>query len=411
VRAIYSVLVQLAWYHLRLIAKFNPKINLFVEGRKRTFSLLENAFTTSDKVIWMHVASLGEYEQGLPVLQQLKEKYPKHKVLLTFFSPSGFEVKKDTTLADLVVYLPMDTQKNAKRFIGIVNPSIAIFIKYEIWPNYLHELRKSVIPTILVSGIFSKRQVYFKWYGGFMRKSLKAFSHFFVQEQNSKELLRSLDFQNCTISGDTRFDRVSEILQRNNTLDFMEMFKGGDKCFVAGSTWPEDEKILLDFVNQSGEDIKFVIAPHNIKSAHIEALQASISKKTSLYSEMNTETIADSKVLIVDTIGLLTKIYAYADFAYVGGGFATGLHNTLEAAVFGIPVIIGPEYQPFNEAVELVQKKGLLVIKNKVEFYEIMQRLLANPEFAAQTGVNNTAYIEENTGATATVIQFIQTLL
>jgi 3-deoxy-D-manno-octulosonic-acid transferase len=390
---------------------FNRKISLFVEGRKKTYSLLENAFTASDKVIWMHVASLGEYEQGLPVLQQLKEKYPKYNILLTFFSPSGFEVKKDKTPADLVVYLPMDTKRNAKRFLDAVNPNIAIFIKYEIWPNYLRDLEKRNIPTVLVSGIFSKRQVFFKWYGGFMRKSLKAFSHFFVQEPNSYNLLNSIGFQNISISGDTRFDRVSEILEQNNTLDFMESFKGSNTCFVAGSTWPEDERILLDFINQSDGHLKFVIAPHNIKSGHIEALQSSITRKTSLYSEIDSKTVAKSEVLIINSIGLLTKIYSYADFAYVGGGFATGLHNTLEPAVFGIPVLIGPKYHQFNEAVEMVNRKGLLVVKNQEGFKATMQRLLYQPDFADQTGNNNSIYIQENVGATKTVIQHLETLL
>ncbi len=411
VRVIYSFLVQFGWYCLRLVAKFNQKIRLFVDGRKKTFALLDNAFKTSDKVLWMHVASLGEYEQGLPLLRQLKSEYPEHKILLTFFSPSGYEVKKDKTPADLVAYLPMDTRKNARKFLEMVNPTIAIFIKYEIWPNYLLELKNRNIATLLVSGIFSKRQAFFKWYGGFMRKSLRAFTQFFVQEQNSKELLNSIGFQNVAISGDTRFDRVAEILNQDNSLDFMEEFKGNKKCFVAGSSWPDDENIFIDFINQSDEKIKFVIAPHNIKSVHVQALKSSIAKKTSLYSEINPDTIMESEVLIIDTIGLLTKIYSYADFAYVGGGFATGLHNTLEPAVFGIPVIIGPKYHKFNEAVEMVEKGGLLIVKTKNEFQKVMQHLLNEPDFERKTGESNSLYIEENTGATSTVMQFLKPLL
>ena len=410
-RAIYSFLVQLTWYVLRFIAKFNPKIRFFVNGRKETFTSLETAFSASDSVIWMHVASLGEYEQGLPVLEKLKTKHPEHTFLLTFFSPSGFEIKKDKTPADLVVYLPMDTQRNAKQFLDRIHPKIAIFIKYEIWPNYLHELKARDIPTVLVSGIFSERQVFFKWYGGFMKKALNAFSHFFVQEEHSKTLLGSIHFQNVTVSGDTRFDRVSEILKKKNSLAFMDRFKGKSKCFVAGSTWPEDEKILLDFINQPNQPLKFVLAPHNIKSGKIADLKSSITKKVCLYSQITDEAIFDWEVLIIDTIGLLTKIYSYAHFAYVGGGFATGLHNTLEPAVFGIPVIIGPKYSGFNEAVEMVKKKGVLVVHDKHEFNQIMEQLLQNPGFAEKTGKSNMEYILKNTGATQTVVEYIEKLL
>ncbi len=359
----------------------------------------------------MHVASLGEYEQGLPLLEKLKKSYPEYRFLLTFFSPSGFEVKRDKTPADLVVYLPLDTQRNARRFLNVIQPKIAIFIKYEIWPNYLYELRTRNTPTVLVSGIFNKSQIFFKWYGGFMKKTLYSFSHFFVQEGNSKNLLGSIGFENVTVSGDTRFDRVSEILQQDNALEFMDRFKGTSKCFVAGSTWPEDEKILLDFINQSNEGIKFVIAPHNIKVGNIEDLKASMSKKTVVYSEITKDTLFDSEVLIVDTIGLLTKIYSYADFAYVGGGFATGLHNTLEPAVFGIPVIIGPKYENFNEAIELVNKSGILSVSSKEAFETTIKNLLADEALAQRTGQNNGDYIQQKTGATQSVLNHLKPLL
>jgi len=407
----YSFLVQLIGYFLHIIAKFNPKIKLFVEGRKKTFHLLKGAFSKKDKVIWIHVASLGEYEQGLPVIEKLKLKYPAHKILLTFFSPSGFEVKKDKTPADLVVYLPMDTQKNARRFLDTVRPKIAIFIKYEIWPNYLFTLKERNVPTVLVSAIFSKRQNYFTWYGGFMRKALGTFSHFFVQEENSKDLLSSIGYTHVTVSGDTRFDRVSQILQKENTLDFMQRFKGNSKCLVAGSTWPEDNKVLLDFINAQEAGLKVVIAPHNIRPRPIEELKSSITKKVVQYSKIDLDTISDAEVLIVDTIGLLTKIYGYADFAYVGGGFATGLHNTLEPAVFGIPVLIGPKYHDFNEAVEMVNRKGILMVKDKEDFSQIMHQFIQDVRFAEKTGKNNSEYIQENTGATHTVVQYIENLL
>lgn len=411
VRSFYSFLVQLAGHVLSVIALFNSKMALFVHGRKMTFSSLEAAFSSTDKVIWMHVASLGEYEQGLPVLQALKDRYPEKKFLLTFFSPSGYEVKKDKTPADVVVYLPLDTPKNVKRFLASSQLQLAIFIKYEIWPNYLWQLQKRSIPTVLVSGIFSKNQIYFKWYGGFMRKALGTFQHYFVQENNSKKLLQGIGFENVTVSGDTRFDRVSQILEQEHPLEFMEHFAKGQPCLVAGSTWPEDEKIIVDYINQTKHDLKLIIAPHTIKPTPIETLKSSLQKKVSMYSSMETEELEKSQVLIVDTIGLLTKIYAYAQFAYVGGGFATGLHNTLEPAVFGIPVIIGPEYQKFNEAIEMVALGGLCSIKNGREFSKTMDGFMANPQLAEIKGKRNGDYIEQNRGATQKVLDYLETLL
>lgn len=411
VRAIYSFLVHLAWLHLRLIAKFNRKIKLFVEGRKKTFTVLMEVFPSTQKTIWMHVASLGEYEQGLPVLEALKHKFPEYHIVLTFFSPSGYEIKKDKTPADVVVYLPMDTVKNARRFLDLIRPEIAVFIKYEIWPNTLFELQKRQTPTFLVSGIFSQRQSFFKWYGGFMRKALKTFTHIFVQEEKSQVLLKSLGMQNVTVSGDTRFDRVQSILQQDNSLDFMNRFKGNSKCFVAGSTWPEDEEVLLDFINSPEQKLKVVIAPHNINQKHIDILKSSISKATVLYSQGNHVDYAHADVLILDAIGILTKIYNYADFAYVGGGFATGLHNTLEPAVFGIPVVIGPKYTGFNEAEELVKREGIITVSDKKSFSSVMMKLTTNEDFAKQTGHINAEYIEQKVGATRKVLHHMQPLL
>jgi len=411
VRAVYSFLMQLAGYILAIIALFNPKMAQFTRGRKMTFPKLEGAFSVSDEVIWMHVASLGEYEQGLPLLHALKQNYPNKKLLLSFFSPSGYEVKKNKTPADMVVYLPLDTVNKVKRFLAHTKPQLAIFIKYEIWPNYLWQLKKRSIPVLLVSGIFSKQQVYFKWYGGFLRKALGTFQHFFVQENRSKTLLQHIDFENVTVSGDTRFDRVAQILERNNSLGFMEDFTNDVPCLVAGSTWPEDEKILVDYINRTELEIKVVIAPHNIKSSHIKALVSSLQKEVTLYSDMKTEDLEKSQILIVDTVGLLTKIYSYAQYAYVGGGFATGLHNTLEPAVFGIPVIIGPQYTKFNEAVEMVSEGGLCPISSVAEFKEVMDSFVEQPFLAQETGKKNTAYVDKNKGATATVLEHLKTLL
>jgi len=381
-----------------------------VQGRKRTMSILKKAIQDNDQTIWVHVASLGEFEQGLPVIEKLKVEYPSHKILITFFSPSGYEVKKNTSAADVVTYLPIDSRKKATAFLDATHPSLAIFVKYEIWPNYLKELNKRKIPTILISAIFNKKQVYFKSYGSFMRKALMGFSHYFVQNEASKNLLSSIGITNSTICGDTRLDRVSEILDRDNQLDFMEAFKQNTKCFVAGSTWPEDEKIIIDFINNSSPELKFVLAPHKIRMDKILNLQVAISKKTALYSQRESSDLSQQQVLIIDHIGVLTKIYSYADIAYVGGGFATGLHNTLEPAVFGIPVIIGPNYEGFQEAEELVALKGLIPVTHQQNFNQVMNRFCNDSKFVNETGKINADYIAKNKGASIQIIRYIRTL-
>ena len=393
------------------MALFHPKIKLFVQGRSQVFSILKNKIQKENKTIWIHAASLGEFEQGLPVIEKLNATYPTYKILVTFFSPSGYEVRKDTDMADAVTYLPLDTRRNSKRFIETVNPVLAIFVKYEIWPNYLKELKEKQVPILLISAIFRKEQVFFKWYGGIMRKALQTFTHFFVQDENSVSLLKSIKLNNVTQSGDTRFDRVSEILEGDNNLSFIEQFKGNETCFVAGSTWPEDEEIIVKFINETQNHLKFVLAPHNIKTEHIQSLKKSISKKVILYTEIEQNDISSCEVIIINTVGLLTKIYSYADIAYVGGAFATGLHNTLEPAVFGIPIIIGPEYKGFNEAEKLVAENGILVTKDYDEFTSTLDNLLENPEFLKNTGIINSNFVKENKGASVQIMTHIRRLL
>ena len=408
---IYNLLTVLVWPFLKIIGLFNAKIRLFVTGRQQVFQILETQIDLNDKVIWMHAASLGEYEQGLPILEQLKKEFPAFKILLTFFSPSGFEVKKNSAPADVITYLPLDSRANAERFVELVHPALAIFIKYEVWPNHLRALQKRGIPSLLVSALFLKRQIYFKWYGGFMRNSLQAFHHFFVQDKNAMDLLQSIHITNVTVSGDTRFDRVSEILKKNNHLDFMEAFKQDKICIVAGSTWPEDEKILVPYLNSAPKSLRFVIAPHTMKPSHMEKLIRAISKPVIKYSELGTTTLDGMEILIIDTIGMLTKIYSYADVAYVGGGFATGLHNTLEPAVYGIPVVIGPKYEGFKEAEELVARRGILPISDTTTFSNTMSRLLNDPSLQAKIGEINTQYIQKNQGATQGVMEHVRTII
>lgn len=410
-RFLYNILINIAWLGLKVIALFNAKIKLFVQGRQKTFPLLKEQLPPNSKTVWMHVASLGEFEQGLPILERLRSKYPDHKLVLSFFSPSGYEVKKNTSVADVVVYLPMDSNSKVQHFLDLVNPELAIFVKYEVWPNYLYHLKKRNIPTILVSAIFSSRQIYFKPYGGFMRKSLGKFDHYFVQDENSKMLLESVRFTNISISGDTRLDRVSEILERNNQLDFMDRFKNNQLCLVAGSTWPEDEEILINYINNSKEKVKFIIAPHEIKPAHIEKITSALQKRTVLYSTMGNQNLKEFDVFVVDTIGLLTKIYSYANIAYVGGGFATGLHNTMEPAVFGIPIIIGPQFEGFKEAEDLVNEGGILPISSKDSFDNLVGDLLNNPVSIKNIGAINSNYINSNRGAADLIMKHISKIM
>ncbi len=404
-------MVYFAGFFLKIAAFFSPKLKLFVEGRKNVFRYLEENISDESDLIWVHTASLGEFEQCLPIIERLKNDYKNNFILVTFFSPSGYEVRKNTKSADLVTYLPLDTLDYAQRFVNLINPKLVIFIKYEIWPNYLSVLRKKNIPTLLVSAIFNEKQIFFKSYGGFMRKSLTAFTHFFVQDAASKKLLNSIHLNKVSISGDTRFDRVLKIVEQDNKLYFMEKFKQNQFCFVAGSTWPEDEAILTSYINSTSENIKFVFAPHTIKKEAIEKLKVSINKNVILYSEIDSKDISQFDVLIIDHIGLLTKVYSYADIAYVGGGFATGLHNTLEPAVFNIPVIIGPEYRGFKEAEELVAKKGVISIATLEDFRAQMTQLLNSKAHYNKTKNVNSKYIADHKGATDVIMNYIKDLI
>lgn len=406
---LYNLLLHLASLLVKVAAYFSPKIKLFVAGRKTVFATLSQHLKPEDKTIWFHAASLGEFEQGLPVMEQIKLQYPAHKIVVTFFSPSGFEVRKNNTIADVTVYLPLDTKANAETFLRLVHPDLVFFIKYEYWPNYLKALKAAGITTYLISGIFRENQAFFKWYGGFYREALKSFAYFFVQNEGSKLLLQRLGYQNVAISGDTRFDRVVSILERDNHLDFMTQFKNGQPTVVIGSSWPKDEALLVDYINQSGSDVKFVIAPHNIKAEQIQELSQSITKKTVLFSEKEGKHLADYEVFIIDTIGLLTKIYSYADLAYVGGGFGhPGVHNLLEPATFGIPIVLGPNYSHFAEATALVQLEGCISIKNQEELQDAFALLIANEDIRHEKGHICSTFVQMNKGATGIILRHLQ---
>ena len=410
---LYNLLVILATQLLKLVALFSPKMKLFVDGRKAVFSTLANKINPNDKTIWFHAASLGEYEQGLPVIEEIKQKFPSHKIVVTFFSPSGYEVRKNNAVADVTIYLPLDTSSNAKQFIQLVHPDMVFFIKYEYWPNYLNELKKQHIKTYLISGILRENQAFFKWYGGFYRNALKTFDYFFVQNENSKKLLQSIGFNNVKVSGDTRFDRVVSILERDNSLDFIATFKDNKITIVIGSSWPKDENLLVEYINKASENVKFIIAPHNIKPEQIANLTSQIKKTRLKYSDYSIETLRkpnlkNYQVFIIDTVGILTKIYSYADIAYVGGGFGNpGVHNILEPATFGLPVVIGPNYSHFAEATALVNMEGCISIQNQTELNEAFDLLLQNEDERLEKGHICSTFVQMNKGATQTIMNHI----
>ena len=405
---LYNLIVQIAAFLLKIVALFSPKMKLFVDGRKEVFPVLEQKIKLTDKTIWFHAASLGEYEQGLPVIEKIKEQFPSHKIILTFFYPSGYEVRKNNTVADVTVYLPLDTQKNAQQFLQLVHPDLVFFIKYEYWPNYLAELKKRNTKTYLISGILRKNQLFFKWYGGFYRDALDAFTYFFVQNETSKKLLLQVGKTNVSVSGDTRFDRVAAILEKDNSLGFISQFKDNTLTIVVGSSWPKDENLLVDFINSNTLNIKFIIAPHNIKEEQIQALKNSITKKTVLFSEKEGKNLADCDVFIIDTIGILTKIYSYADIAYVGGGFGnSGVHNLLEPATFGVPILIGPNYSHFAEATALVNMEACISINNSKELDEAFKNLIQNDDIRQEKGHMCSTFVQMNKGATANILKHI----
>ena len=415
---LYSFLTQIAALHLWVAQHFSKKLRVFVSGRKDVFNILNQKISANDKTVWFHCASLGEFEQAVPIIEACKRLLPNHKIIVSFFSPSGFEVKKNSDKADAIVYLPLDTISNARKFIELTHPSLAIFVKYEFWPNYLFQLKAKKIPTLLISGLFRSNQIFFKPYGRFMRKALSSFDHLFVQGVDSKELLSRIKITDSTISGDTRFDRVSHQIEHDNTLDFMEIFKADSLCIVCGSTWPEDEVVLLDSINSDSEEVKFTIAPHKIDALKIDAFRRKINKPVVLYSEifssngtLEKEKLSEAKVLIIDTIGLLTKIYSYADIAYVGGAAGnTGLHNILEPATFGVPILIGDNFEKFPEAKKLQQLAGLFSVKSSAECSQILNKFTNDKSFRSKTGMIAGHFINSNTGATKKIMNYIEKL-
>jgi 3-deoxy-D-manno-octulosonic-acid transferase len=410
----YDVLFAFAKACLPIIGAFNHKIKLGAQGRERSWGILSDQVKNTLPKIWVHVASLGEFEQIVPVLEQLNHK--DFQIVLTFFSPSGYENKKNTKLAHVVCYLPLDTPAQAHKFMEIVNPSLAIMVKYEFWPNYLNELHRRNVHTILVSGVFREKMAFNSWYGSWMKPYLKAINHFFLQNEGSLINLKKLGFTNATVNGDTRFDRASQLIELDNKVPLFGEFIGAKKCLVIGSSWQEDIAALLPWLQKNAEsqEYKIVIAPHEVDAESVQALQNQLGMNNLLWSTLQGSTTHDMNsvpVLIVDTIGLLTKAYSYASVAYVGGAMGTkGLHNILEAATFGVPVVIGKNYEKFPEAGKLEDLGGLFSIKSASETTEILDELFSNDFLRDKTGMICEHWINSNTGATRDVINYIKSI-
>lgn len=408
-RLLYTFGIHLYSLGIAIAALFNEKAKLLWKGRKTTWEQLCQWSVQQPRIIWFHCASLGEYEQGKPLIQKMKERYPDRKFLVSFFSPSGYEIKKNDADIDFAVYLPSDTKRHAQRFIEMVKPEAVFFVKYEYWYNFMDELYRRKIPFYYLSAIFRPSQYFFKFYGQWFAKQLQNCSHFFVQNKASKDLLQSIGIENVTITGDTRFDRVYTIAQQKTALSFIEQFKSDCKLIVAGSTWPPDEQILQQFFSQTNQAYKLVIAPHVIDKEHIKSIQSLFKEeKVICYSEMENAELSQYNVLIIDAIGFLSKIYRYAEIAYIGGAFATGLHNTLEAAVFGIPLFFGPHYDHFNEAVELVNRHCAFPIQCADEMLHEIQ-LFAEDEGKYQVVCNTCrAFVVQNLGACERILEVIR---
>lgn len=407
---LYDLLINIIQLHLHVLKYFNKTVFNFLNKRKKIFKKLKSNISKNEKYIWIHVASLGEYEQGLPVFKKIKSLYKDHKIVLSFFSSSGYDLRKNNPISDLTLYLPIDTSNNAKRFINLINPEIAVFVKYEFWPNFLKYLKKNNTPTYLLAGVFRKNHWFFKPYGFWMRNNLKTFNHFFVQNNDSKKILKKYNFNNCSVMGDSRFERVLELPNQKNEIKYLNKFKKSKQCFVAGSTWNEDDEIIIKFINSYKEnDICFIIAPHQIDLNKINKAKSFIKKKSILMSELNKDNASKNSVIFIDSIGLLTSVYSYADIGYVGGGMGnTGLHNTLEPAVFKIPVIVGKNFEKFHEVSELINLKGFISIKNYDTFKNELIDLINNKKARDKMGQINYKYIINKIGASEKVITYLK---
>lgn len=405
----YNVAISILSFVFRMIAPFHKKVKLMVQGHANTFEILEKQIDPNSKYVWFHVASLGEYEQALPMIEVINRDKPTYKILLSFFSPSGYEVQKNNQLVDVVCYLPLDKKKNAKRFLDLAKPDIAIFVKYEFWYNFIHGLYLREIPVYLISAVFRPNQLFFKPWGDVFKKILHYYTQLFVQDNESKRLLKNKGLRNVTVMGDTRMDRVIKIKGDAKDLPIVDKFtrlKNNQSVLVAGSSWPEDESLIINYFNKHAY-LKLIIAPHLIDEAHLKQIESKLKRPCIRYSQATDEKIMDFDCLLIDNFGLLSSIYRYGKIAYIGGGFGAGIHNLPEAAVYGIPVIFGPNFKKFLEARELLKNGGGFTISNEVELNKILKNFVTSPEDLEMAGERAADYIYKSAGATQKIVDKI----
>ena len=403
--ALYNLSIFFYSILIRLTAPFNIKAGQISKGRKLTFAELQTKIKHDKPIAWVHCASLGEFEQGRPIIEAIRKQHPEYRILLTFFSPSGYEIRKNYDLADYICYLPADTKKNAERLIELVRPEVVFFVKYEFWFHYINELKKRNIPLYLVSAIFRENQLFFKntpW-GKWYRKMLFGFEQFFVQDDQSVRLLHGVGIKNVTKAGDTRFDRVAEIARNGKNIPLVEKLKGNSLLVVAGSTWRPDEELLIQYIH-SHPETKFIIAPHETKKANVERLISLLKTPIICYTEATEKSVMNKQVLIVDTIGILSSIYKYADLAYIGGGFGAGIHNTLEAAIFGMPIVFGPNYLKFNEATSMVKLGVAFPVNDSPSLNLIFDQLLSDNQKRNWIASECNGFTNHNLGATQIIL-------
>ena len=402
---IYNICIALYARLVGLVGLWNKKARQWAEGRKGIFFKMQQCIKPTDKIVWIHVASLGEFEQGRPIIEQIRKQGLDYKILVTFFSPSGYEIRKNYNGADYIFYLPADTPRNVKRFLDIVNPEIAIFVKYEFWLNYLRELKRRKVRTFVISAIFRKNSIFFKWYGAKWRQALESFEQMFVQNEESKALLRGIGFENVVVAGDTRFDRVAELALAVKPIEMIERFKQQSKLFVAGSTWGPDEDILQELINDN-PDIKFVVAPHEMEESRIQKIITATKAGAVRYTRCDEGTdFSNTQVLILDTIGILSSVYSYATWSYIGGGFGVGIHNTLEAATFALPIAFGPNYLKFKEACDMVALGAATKVESAEDLKAWFKPLRDDAEHLKRVSATAKSYTLQNQGATKMIMQ------
>ncbi len=404
---LYNTAIHVYHFLIFLVSFRNPKAKKWLSGRKNLFERIQKEVVPGNHLLWFHVSSLGEFEQARPVIEGVKKYFPSYRILLTFFSPSGFELKKDYPLADYVYYMPLDTPRNASRFLDLVKPEKVFFVKYEFWFNFLTELKNREIPTFIFSALFRPSQFFFQPWGKWFRKVLKVYTHIFVQNQTSFETLHKFGFDNVSISGDTRLDRVAQIAKAASVLPKIEQFCAGKQVIVAGSTWPEDEAIFLNYINECTHQVKFIVAPHEVNQGSLNRITALLKRPYVLYSsDSTTEQLDSAQVLIVDGYGYLVSVYRYATIAYIGGGFTTGIHSILEPAVYGMPVVFGPDYHKFHEAVEMIQLGAAHTISNYEELSNLLEGYLTDKNKLKNESIFASQYVESNRGATEKIVRY-----